>query len=180
MAVRNIHAWIGAALRRPRAFAGSRTTTDGAMFHAQARRRAPIGGGRLAGATVGPQIIPLYREGLIPMYLPWAKIAGGALVVMVSFVAAVWAMSLFWPGASERRPVLVEVPPLKAAVRTSTIVTPAAIALTAIRDALEKTAPRDLTGQRDNPVSQLLSNAEIGWTVARGPLAVTGKPDALA
>jgi hypothetical protein len=45
---------------------------------------------------------------------------------------------------------------------------------------MERAAPRDLTGKRDNPLTQLLSNAEIGWTVARGPLAVTGKPDALA
>src|SRR5713226_7280528 len=106
-------------------------------------------------------------------HLPWGKIAAGALIAVVSFVSAIWAMSLFWPSGTERRPALVEVPPLQAAVRTSTIVAPAAIALTAIRDALEKTAPRDLTGKRDNPVSQLLSNAEIGWTVARGPLAVT-------
>src|SRR5882757_2235388 len=114
------------------------------------------------------------------MRLPWAKIAAGTLIAIVSFVAAVWAMSLIWPDAGERRPVLAEVPPLRAAVRTSTIVTPAAIALTAMRDALEKTAPRDLTGKRDNPVSQLLSNAEFGWTITRGPLGVTGKPEALA
>jgi Domain of unknown function (DUF4403) len=72
------------------------------------------------------------------------------------------------------------VAPLKPIARTSTIVTPAAIALTAIRDALERQAPRDLTGKRDNPVSQLLSNAEFGWTITRGPLGVTGKPEALA
>jgi Domain of unknown function (DUF4403) len=71
------------------------------------------------------------------------------------------------------------VPPLQAATRTSVIVTPAAIALTAIRDAMERAAPRDFTGKRENPLTQLLSNAEIGWTIGRGPLAVTGKPDAL-
>ncbi len=114
------------------------------------------------------------------MHLAWGKIAVGGLVVVVSFGGAVWAMNWFWPGAGERRPVLVDVPPLRPVARTSTIVTPAVIALTAIRDALEKTAPRDLTGKRDNPLSQLLSNAEIGWSIGRGPLAVTGKPDALA
>src|SRR4030081_1438761 len=113
------------------------------------------------------------------MYLTCALIAIGGVVAVASFGAAIWAMNWLMPGAGERRPVLAEVAPLKPIARTSTIVTPAAIALTAIRDALERQAPRDLTGKRDNPVSQLLSSAEIGWTVARGPLAGSGKPDAL-
>jgi len=82
-------------------------------------------------------------------------------------------------GTSGRRPALTDVPPLAPATRTSVIVTPVAIALAAIRDATEQAAPRDLTGKRENPLTQLLSNAEIGWTVARGPLVVTGRPDAL-
>ena len=45
---------------------------------------------------------------------------------------------------------------------------------------LEAAAPRNLSGKRDNPVAQLLSNADIGWTMSRGPLAVTGQPDAMA
>jgi hypothetical protein len=114
------------------------------------------------------------------MHRPWGKIAIGGVVAVASFAAAIWAMNWLMPGAGERRPVLAEVAPLKPIARTSTIVTPAAIALTAIRDALERQAPRDLTGKRDNPVSQLLSNAEFGWTITRGPLGVTGKPEALA
>jgi hypothetical protein len=114
------------------------------------------------------------------MHRPWGKIAIGGVVAVASFAAAIWAMNSLMPGAGERRPVLAEVAPLKPIARTSTIVTPAAIALTAIRDALERQAPRDLTGKRDNPVSQLLSNAEFGWTINRGPLGVTGKPDGLA
>jgi hypothetical protein len=114
------------------------------------------------------------------MHRPWGKIAIGGVVTVASFGAAIWAMNWLMPGAGERRPVLAEVAPLKPIARTSTIVTPAAIALTAIRDALERQAPRDLTGKRDNPVSQLLSNAEFGWTITRGPLGVTGKPEALA
>jgi hypothetical protein len=114
------------------------------------------------------------------MHRPWGKIAIGGVVAVASFAAAIWAMNWLVPGAGERRPVLAEVAPLKPIARTSTIVTPAAIALTAIRDALERQAPRDLTGKRDNPVSQLLSNAEFGWTITRGPLGVTGKPEALA
>ena len=114
------------------------------------------------------------------MHRPWGKIAIGGVVAVASFAAAIWAMNWLMPGAGERRPVLPEVAPLKPIARTSTIVTPAAIALTAIRDALERQAPRDLTGKRDNPASQLLSNAEFGWTITRGPLGVTGKPEALA
>src|SRR5258706_9961198 len=44
---------------------------------------------------------------------------------------------------------------------------------------MEAKAPRDLTGKRDNPLSQLLKDAELGWTIARGPLAVAGRPEAL-
>src|SRR5712691_6325195 len=113
------------------------------------------------------------------MQLPWGKIAVGVVIAVVSFGGAIAAMSWLSPGTG-RRPALVEVPPLAPVARTSVIVTPAAIALTAIRDAMERAAPRDLTGKRDNPLTQLLSNAEIGWTIARGPLAVTGKPDGLA
>jgi Domain of unknown function (DUF4403) len=114
------------------------------------------------------------------MHLPWGKIAFGALVVGVSFAGGIWAMSRLWPAGGEGRPALVETVPLTPITRTSLIVTPAAVALTAIRDAMETAAPRDLTGKRENLLSQLLSNAEIGWTVTRGPLAVAGKPDVLA
>jgi hypothetical protein len=142
------------------------------------------------------------------MNSPWTKIAAGAVLVIVSFASAVWAMSLFWPSVRdpspvrvdappvreasnppaapdrvERRPALTEVPPLQPVVRSSTIVTPVAIALTAIGDALEKNAPREVSGRRDSPMREmrdLLSNSEVAWTVARGPLAVSGRSDALA
>src|SRR5262249_31951384 len=120
------------------------------------------------------------------MHLSWGmskislgKIAIGALVVAGSFFGVVWAMNRLWPAAGERRPALAEGAPLPPVTRTSLIVTPAAIALTAIRDAMETAAPRDLTGKRENPLSQLLSNAEIGWTVTRSPLVVGGRADAL-
>jgi hypothetical protein len=113
------------------------------------------------------------------MHLPWGKIAIGALIAAVSFGGAVWALHWLWPGPKDQRPALVEVPPLTPIARNSVIVTPAAIALSAIHVALETAAPRNLAGKRDNPLPQLLSNAEIDWTVARGPLAVAGRPDAL-
>ncbi|HEY6255892.1 MAG TPA: DUF4403 family protein [Xanthobacteraceae bacterium] len=105
----------------------------------------------------------------------------GVAVVVASFLGASVAMQFLSGGAgSVAPPALVEVPPLKQMSRTSVVVIPTAIALTAIRDALDASAPRNLTGKRDNPVSQLLSNADIGWTIGRGPLTVTGRSDAMA
>ncbi len=81
-------------------------------------------------------------------------------------------MNLLSSGGEVRRPVLVEVPPLQPLSRSSVIVTPTAIALTAIRDAMEQAAPKNLTGKRADPTPQLLSDAEIGWDITRGPLTV--------
>jgi Domain of unknown function (DUF4403) len=107
------------------------------------------------------------------------KILLGGLVVAVAFVAALFAMSWLWPSAPAGRPPLAASPPLKPAARTSVVVAPTAIALGAIRDSLEAQAPRDLSGKRDNPVGQLLQNAELGWNINRGPLAVSGRPEGL-
>lgn len=102
-------------------------------------------------------------------------------VLGVSFAGATLAMQMLWPApVTEGRPALVEIAPLTQVTRTSVIVTPAAISLSAIRDAMEANAPRDLSGKRDNPFTQLLSNADIGWTISRGPLAVSGRPETLA
>jgi Domain of unknown function (DUF4403) len=114
------------------------------------------------------------------MHLPWGKIVIGALVAVAAFGGALWVSNWLSPGTEGRRPTLVEVPPLAPLARTSVIVTPATVALSAIRDAMETAAPRNLAGKRDNVLPQLLTDAEIGWTVARGPLAVSGRPDALA
>jgi hypothetical protein len=106
----------------------------------------------------------------------------GGAVVVASFAGATVAMRSLSPGTggSDQKPALAEMPPLREITRTSMIVTPTAITLTAIRDMLDASAPRNLTGKADNPVTQLLSNADIGWTIGRGPLAVTGRPDGLA
>ena len=107
------------------------------------------------------------------------KVLLGGLIVIVAFGAALFAMNWFAPSAPERRPALADSPPLKPATRTSVVVAPVAIALSAIRDALEAQAPRDLSGKRENPLGQLLQNAELGWTMARGPLAIAGRPEGL-
>jgi hypothetical protein len=107
------------------------------------------------------------------------RIAAGAVVLVGSFAGALWALNSFFPVAASKPPKLVEMPPLKPATRTSTITAPVAVALTAIRDAIEARAPRNLTGKGDNPLAQLLGKADIGWTLTRGPFVVVGRSEAL-
>lgn len=106
------------------------------------------------------------------------RILIAAAIVAVFFGATLWALDSLWREASApTRPALAEPPPLKPASRLSTIVAPVAVANAAIRDAMEAHAPRSLTGQRDNPLGDLIGKAEIGWTVTRGALAVAGGRD---
>ncbi|MGE0563574.1 MAG: DUF4403 family protein [Pseudolabrys sp.] len=102
------------------------------------------------------------------------------LVVGVSFAASLWVMDTFWPSGSKmQKPVLAELPALPPAARPSLVIAPVAIALSAIRVALDNAAPRDFVGKNNNPVTQLLGKAEIGLTVGRGPIAIAGQPEAL-
>lgn len=102
----------------------------------------------------------------------------GTLVV-IALAGAVWATGWFAPSASDRRPKLVEPPPLAPVTRSSVIVTPAAIALSAIQEALEKAAPRDSSGKPEIPAALNPFNTEIDWSLVRGPFAVSGRPDAI-
>ncbi len=99
-------------------------------------------------------------------------------VVAVSFFISLKAMDWLSPGGGNA-PKLVELPPLPQVPRTSTIIAPVAIALNAIRDAADRAAPRNFAGKADNPVTQILQNADIGWTAARGPISASGGQDAL-
>ena len=101
-------------------------------------------------------------------------------VVTVSFFVSLKTMDWLWPRAAVMAPVLVELPPLAPAPRSSSIIAPVAIALNAIRDAADRGAPRSFTGKADNPVSQILQNADIGWTASRGPITATGAQDVLS
>jgi hypothetical protein len=112
------------------------------------------------------------------------RIIGGVLLIAVFFTVTLWAMEKFWPqdarqGAHLTRPKLAELPPLKPVTRTSVAVAPTAVALTAIRDIIEGAAPRDLSGRATYPASDFLARADIGVTMARGPISVAGRPDAL-
>ena len=101
-------------------------------------------------------------------------------VVTVSFFVSLKTMDWLWPRGAVVAPVLVELPPLPAASRSSSILAPVAIALSAIREAADRGAPRHFAGKADNPISQILQNADIGWTASRGPITATGAQDVLS
>jgi hypothetical protein len=113
-----------------------------------------------------------------------ARLVVGALVVVaVFFVATLWALDAFFPPADDDAKQAVAnlppPPPLPPVTRASYVIAPVAISLKAIAQSLDAAAPRDLSGKNDNPVSSLLSKANIGITVGRGPMTVTGKPSEL-
>ena len=89
-------------------------------------------------------------------------------------------MDFVAPRGAGRPPALAELPPLPAASRSSTVMAPIAIALSAIREAADRGAPRNFSGKADNPVSQILQNADIGWTASRGPITAIGAQDVLS
>ena len=101
-------------------------------------------------------------------------------VVTVSFFVSLKTMAWLSPRGTVGAPVLIELPPLPPAPRSSSIVAPVAIALNAIREAADRGAPRSFAGKADNPVSQILQNADIGWTASRGPITATGAQDVLS
>ena len=107
------------------------------------------------------------------------RIIAGLAVLVGSFAGALWGLDTFFPTATSRRPVLVEMPPLQPATGTSTITAPIMVSLAAIRDTMEERAPRNLAGKGDNPLTQLLGKADIGWTLTRGPFTVVGRNEGL-
>jgi Domain of unknown function (DUF4403) len=113
----------------------------------------------------------------LPMHLN--KILIGVAVVAVSFLISLKAMDWLAPRGTVKPPALVELPPLPPAPRSSTVMAPIVVSLTAIRDAADRGSPKSFNGKADNPVSQILQNADIGWTASRGPIAATGAQDVL-
>lgn len=108
------------------------------------------------------------------------RLALAACVVLVaSFAAANWALNYFLPAndAKTAAAKLPAPPPLPAVTRASYVIAPVAIPLALIRQSLDNTTPRDLVGKNDNPVSSLLSKADIGINISRGSMSVSGKPN---
>jgi hypothetical protein len=100
-------------------------------------------------------------------------------VSVLSVIAA--AAIVLWPSAGpDRQPKLVEVPPLPPITRTSTVVAPTAIAISAIQEAIEASAPRSMSGKRPSPVPDILTNGEVTYLVNRGSVTVAGRPEGLA
>ena len=97
-------------------------------------------------------------------------------VVAVSFFVSLKAMDWFSPRGAGSRPALADLPPLPPAPRSSVIMAQVAIPITAIRDAADRGTPRNFSGKADNPVSQVLQNADIGWTASRGPIRRHRRP----
>ncbi len=104
----------------------------------------------------------------------------GIAVVAVSFFVSLKAMDRLSPRGTVGAPVLVQLPPLPPAPRSSSIIAPVVITLAAIRDAADRGSPRTFAGKADNPAAQILQNADIGWTASRGPISATGAQDVLS
>ena len=113
----------------------------------------------------------------IPVRLTTVLIA--IAVIVASFFVSLYALDWLSPRGATPAPAIAELPPLPPVTRSSVILAPVAIALSAIRDAADRAAPRNFTGTADNPASQILQNADIGWTASRGPMSATGAQDVL-
>jgi len=101
-------------------------------------------------------------------------------VVAVSFFLSLKAMDWLSPHAPLPKAVQAELPPLPPASRASFVMAPISISLAAIREAADRVTPRNFNGKADNPVSQVLQNADIGWTASRGLISATGAQDVLS
>jgi len=115
------------------------------------------------------------------MQLNWRRIALAAAIGAVIVTGAAWGMTrigLF--GAVAPQPQLASVPPLAPVTRSSVIVAPIAIALTAIKDALDTTAPRELSDKVDLAQVPILADTDVTWSVSRDPFTVTPEAEGLA
>lgn len=101
-------------------------------------------------------------------------------VVVVSFLVSLKAIDWLSPSGAVKAPVIAEPPPLPPVARTSFVVAPVVVSLSAVRDAAERTAQKNFSGKADNPVAQVLQNADIGWTASRGSITATGGQDMLS
>ncbi|MCO5130885.1 MAG: DUF4403 family protein [Xanthobacteraceae bacterium] len=108
------------------------------------------------------------------MRLTSVAIAAG--VVAAAFAVGLTAMDWLASDSASAPPppMLAPPPPLPETTRHSVLLTPIQIPLKAIVDAAERAAPRDFAGKAANPVPQLLQDADISWTAARGAITASG------
>src|SRR3954454_8461291 len=95
-------------------------------------------------------------------------------VLAASFFISLKAMDLLSPRATNSAPPVTQLPPLPPVAKSSIVIAPVAIAISAIREQAEKAAPRNFAGKADNPISQILENADIGWAGVRRPQSGVG------
>jgi len=103
-------------------------------------------------------------------------------IIALCFAATLWALNRYIStdsGLPEALAILQPPHALQSVTRASHLIAPVSIALTAIGQALDAAAPREFAGKNDNPVTQLLGQAEIGLTVKRGAMSATGQPNTL-
>ncbi|WGD54431.1 DUF4403 family protein [Bradyrhizobium sp. CB1650] len=100
-------------------------------------------------------------------------------VIAASFFISLKTMDWLSSPATGPAPAVAQLPPLPPVSKSSIVVAPVAIALSAIREQAEKAAPRNFAGKADNPISQILENADIGWSAMRGPISAVGDKDVL-
>jgi hypothetical protein len=103
-----------------------------------------------------------------------------AVVVAVSTVGVASAVVLSRGSAPDRHPPVAEKPRLEPAMRTSMVVVPVTVAIASIGEAMEAAAPHELAGNGAVSQRDMLVDADLQWTVTRGPLVVAGRPDVLA
>jgi len=109
----------------------------------------------------------------------------GVAVIALSFFASLKAMDWLSPRDTKDQdqpppaPVVTQLEPLPSVSRSSIVVAPVTISLSAIQEAAERGAARNFAGKLDNPASQVLQNAQIDWSASRGPIALTGEKDML-
>lgn len=103
----------------------------------------------------------------------------GLAALAVSFVVSLKIMNWVSPPPGSVAPPLGTLPRLPPPARASKIIAPVAVAISAIRTTVERIAPRNFAGKADNPIGQILQNADINWTVERGPIAAAGASNQL-
>ena len=121
------------------------------------------------------------KKSALPFGLSIRTALIGAGVIVLFFCGTLWGLNRFAPGnpLDESKPATAALNALPPVTRTSVIIAPVAVANLAIRDALEANAPRGLTGKNENPLAELLGKVDIGWSISRGPFAVSGTSSAL-
>ncbi|MFA6267628.1 MAG: DUF4403 family protein [Pseudolabrys sp.] len=104
-------------------------------------------------------------------------IVGALVVIILFFIATLWAIDRYFPTNQAKRVVakLEPPPPLPPLTRASYVIAPVAVSIDAIQRSIEAAAPRNMTGQTGNPATGLLQKADIGMNINRGNIAVSGR-----